>query len=244
MRGVLAVAARKIAEWKLAFPAALAVGLLPLALALLPVWRGNAHEARSATMLGIVGAILVAVPLFLGATILVPDLAGKRLGFFFSRPLSGLALWAGKLLGALFVSIGCAFLAAAPALIVEGRRAFTAVGLDPRDLLAIAFAGALFLILLAHVVASMVRLRAAWAVLDLLFAAFFTVVIPLSLPGLLGNPHGGGLWWRAAAALGILLAASCVQVVDGRTDARRSHGALSATLWGLAAVFTAILSFF
>jgi hypothetical protein len=30
-------------------------------------------------------------------------------------------------------------------------------------------------------------------------------------------------------------------VGDGRTDARRSHGALSATLWGLTAVFTAIL---
>ena len=47
--------------------------------------------------------------------------------------------------------------------------------------------------------------------------------------------------WLTAALIAALLAASCVQVADGRTDARRSHGALSATLWGLTAVFAAIL---
>ena len=48
-------------------------------------------------------------------------------------------------------------------------------------------------------------------------------------------------WWLTAALIATLLAASCVQVADGRTDARRSHGALSATLWGLTAVLAAIL---
>jgi hypothetical protein len=49
------------------------------------------------------------------------------------------------------------------------------------------------------------------------------------------------LWWLAAPLIATLLAATYVQVADGRTDAGRSHGALSATLWGLTAVFAAIL---
>jgi len=254
MRGALAVAMREIAERKLLFLGAFVAGLLPLAFSLLPGLREIPQEARSVAMFLLATSIAAAFPLFLGATILASDIAERRLAFYFSRPLSAASIWAGKLLGGLLISVGCVFLAGAPVLLLERERAFslTTGGLDPRGLLASTLPGILLLLLLAHVAASMARLRSAWIVLDLVLAVVFAVAITLSLRSLLllARPRGshepwrspaGFLWWLPVALVAILLAASWVQVVDGRADARRSHGALSATLWGLTAVFTAIL---
>ncbi|HEX2757519.1 MAG TPA: hypothetical protein VHP60_03365, partial [Thermoanaerobaculia bacterium] len=108
MKGTLAVAAREIAERRLLFLGALVVGLLPLGVFLIPVLRGNPREARSVAVLLVAATITVAFPLVFGATILVGDIAQKRLGFYFSRPLTAASIWAGKLLGALLISIGCA----------------------------------------------------------------------------------------------------------------------------------------
>ena len=253
MKGTLAVAAREIAERKLLFLGAFVAGLLPLGFPLLPVLRGNAHGARSVAMFLLATDIVVAFPLVFGATILVGDIAQKRLAFYFSRPLPGASIWAGKLLAALLISIGCAILAAAPVFLLEGERAFSLAtgGLDSRGLLVLTLPGVLLLFLLAHVVASMARLRSAWIVLDFFLVPLFAVAITFSIRSLFfagfwsfHEPWRSpvrSLWWPPVALIAILLAASCVQVADGRTDARRSHGALSATLWGLTAVFAAIL---
>lgn len=253
MKGTLAVAAREIAERKLLFLGAFVAGLLPLGFPLLPALRGNTHDARSVAVLLLAATISVGFPLVFGATILVGDIAEKRLGFYFSRPLSAASIWAGKLLAALLISIGCATLAAA-VFLLEGEDAFSFAtgGLDSRALLVLTLPGVLLLFLLAHVVASMARLRSAWIVLDFFLAVVFVVAITLSIRSLFfagfWELHEGVrpgelqvLWWLPLSILAILLAASCVQVADGRTDARRSHGALSATLWGLTAVFAAIL---
>jgi hypothetical protein len=251
MKGTLAVAAREIAERKLLFLGALVAGVLPLGFPLLPALRGNAHEARSVAMFLLATSIAVAFPLVFGATILVGDVAENRLAFYFSRPLSAASIWAGKLLAGLLISIGCTALAAAPVLSLEGERAFSLAtgGLDSRGLLVLTLPGVLLLLLLAHVVASMARLPSAWIVLDFVLAALFAVAMTLSIRSLflagfwsfLSSSPERSLWWLAVALIAILLAASYVQVADGRTDARRSHGALSATLWGLTAVFAAIL---
>jgi hypothetical protein len=97
----------------------------------------------------------------------------------------------------------------------------------------------------------MARLRSAWIVLDFFLAVVFAAAITLSLRSLfLGGfwdlyemKHSPErlAWWLMAPVIATLLTASYVQVADGRTDARRSHGALSATLWGLTAVLAAIL---
>jgi hypothetical protein len=253
MKGTLVVAAREIVERKLTFLGAFVAGLLPLGLPLLPALRGNAHEARSVAMFLLSTSIAVAFPLVFGATILVGDVAENRLAFYFSRPLHAVSIWAGKLLGALLISIGCALLAAAPVLLVEGEDAFplATVGLDPRGLLVLTLPGVLLLLLLAHVVASIARLPSAWIVLDFVLALVFAVAITVSIRGLFLT----GFWdlhevqrsperfasWLTAAFIAALLVASCVQVADGRTDARRSHGALSATLWALIAAMAAIL---
>jgi hypothetical protein len=253
MKGTLAVAAREIAERKLVFLGAFVAGLLPLGFPLLPILRGNSHDARSVAMLLLVATIAVAFPLVFGATILVGDIAQKRLAFYFSRPLPAASIWAGKLLGALLISMGCATLAAAPVFFLEGIDAFSFAtgGLDAQGLLVLTLPGILLLLLLAHAVASVARLRSAWIVLDFFLAVVFAAAIALSIRSLfLGGfwdlyemKHSPErlVWWLAAPLIATLLAASCVQVVDGRTDAQRSHGALSATLWALTAVFAAIL---
>lgn len=248
MRGTLAVAAREIAERKLLFLGALVAGLLPLAFPLLPVLRGNSRDARSLAVLLVGSTIAVAFPIVFGATVLVGDVAQKRLAFYFSRPLPAASIWSGKLLGALSISIGCVLLATAPVFLVEGESAFSAdtAGLFSRGTLLLALPGILLLFLLAHVVASMARLRSAWIALDFLFAVAFTAAIALSIRSLVfagfwdlrERSRSVPLWWLPVALILILLAATCVQVVDGRTDARRSHGALSATLWGLTAFLT------
>jgi hypothetical protein len=253
MKGTLAVAAREIAERKLVFLGAFVAGLLPLGFPLLPVMRGNAHDARSAAMLLLATTIVVAFPLVFGATILVGDIAQKRLAFYFSRPLPAASIWAGKLLGALLISMGCATLAAAPVFFLEGKDAFSFAtgGLDSRGLLVLTLLGVLLLLFLSHVVASMARLRSAWIVLDFFLAVVFVVAIPLSIRSLffagfwdlyeMKHSPERLAWWLTAPVIATLLTASYVQVADGRTDARRSHGALSATLWGLTAVLAAIL---
>ncbi len=250
MKGTLAVAAREIAERKLLFLGAFVAGVLPLGFPLLPALRGNAHDARSVAMLLLTITIAVAFPLVFGATILVGDIAEKRLSFYFSRPLPAASIWAGKLLAALLISIGCALLAAAPVFFVEGNRAFSfaTVRLDTPKPLVSTILGILLLLLFAHVVASMARLKSAWIVLDFVLAAFFAVAITLCLRSLFLSGFWSfyeqwrsperALWWLPVALIAILLAASYVQVADGRTDARRSHGALSATLWGVVALLT------
>jgi hypothetical protein len=248
MKGTLAVAAREIAERKLVFLGAFVAGFFPLGFPLLPVLRGNAHDARSAAMLLLATMIAVAFPLVFGATILVGDIAQKRLAFYFSRPLPAASIWAGKLLGALLISIGCATLAAAPVFFLEGEDTFSFLtgGLDSRGLLILTLPGVLLLLLLAHVVASMARLRSAWIIPDFFLAALFAAAITLSIRSLflagfwdlyeLKHSPEWFAWWLAAPLIATLLVASYVQVADGRTDARRSHGALSATLWGLMAL--------
>ena len=253
MKRTFAVAAREITERRLLFLGAFVAGLLPLVFPLIPALRGNAHDARSVAMLLLAITITVSFPVVFGATIVVGDIAQKRLSFYFSRPLPAASIWAGKLLAALLITIGCTFLAVAPVFFVEGESAFSydTFGLGSRGSLVLAIPAVLVLLLLAHVVASIARLRSAWIALDFFLAASFSVAIALSLRSLFLSGFWGfyeqarwpelALWWLLVTLIAILLAASYVQVADGRTDARRSHGALSATLWGLSAIFAAIL---
>jgi ABC-type transport system involved in multi-copper enzyme maturation permease subunit len=246
MKGTLAVAAREVAERKLALLGALLAGLLPLAMPLLPGLGGaQARDARFVTAQFLALTITLAFPLVFGATVLVSDITQKRLAFYFSRPLSAASIWAGKLLAALVISVCGACLAAVPTLLFDGKRAFDAFNTSG-PATAYFLLTTLVLLVGAHTVSSMARLRSAWIALDFFLAALFAVVIALSLRSLffagfwdlyeMKHSPEWLLWWLAAPLIATLLAASYVQVADGRTDARRSHGALSATLRGLMAL--------
>jgi hypothetical protein len=246
MKAIFVVAAREVAERKLALLGALLAGLLPLAAPFLPGLGGaQARDARFVTALFLSLTITLAFPLVFGATVLVSDITQKRFAFYFSRPLPAVSIWAGKLLAALVISVCGACLAAIPTLLFDGERAFAAF--DTSGPATASFLLTTLLLLVgAHTVSSMARLRSAWIVLDFFLAALFAVAIALSLRGLflagfwdlyeMKHSPEWLAWWLTAPIIAALLAASYVQVADGRTDARRSHGALSATLWGLMAI--------
>src|SRR5688572_31008663 len=97
MNAALAIARREVRERRSLLAAALILGLLPVALKrLLPVPADDIGELLSILLYL---AFPTAVALAVGASIVGRDVVERRLGFYFSRPLSAGALWGGKFLG-------------------------------------------------------------------------------------------------------------------------------------------------
>jgi hypothetical protein len=175
MRGFLAVFEREIVERRLLLVAALVLGLVPLLAPLLPgMPPARPAELRSGTALGIALVLTLALALLLGGSVIVRDLAERRLGFYFARPLSGTAIWAGKLAAAAALTVGAGLLVLLPATLVGGPPDpsgywGTSSGVFQSGFsLAVIWFGVLLLTLTAaHAVSVMVRSRSPWLLLDL-----------------------------------------------------------------------------
>ena len=159
MRGTLAVAAREVSERKLVLFGALLVGVIPLAIPLLPGLCGpQARDVRFVTALFLSLTIFVAFPIVFGATVLVSEITQKRIAFYFSRPLSAASIWAGKMLAVFVISVSGTCIAAIPTILFDGKRAFAAF--DTSGPAAVYFLlSTLLLIVWTHILSSMVRLR-------------------------------------------------------------------------------------
>lgn len=244
MKGMLAVLGRELAEWRLLFLVALVAGLIPLAVPWLPHPGGlEPDEMRDGTALGLALIASAVLALVLGASVLARDLSERRLGFYFARPLSGAAIWAGKMLGAAVLTLGTGVLVLLPTLLVggniapAGRFGVSETAIDNLAACLQLVLGALLLLVTAHAVSVMVRSRSPWLALDLAALAVVAAVLwscrrilrseaayfasNLVLTAFVG-------WVLVAAAV-----AGLVQVVRGRTDLRRGHRLLSLTLWSL-----------
>ncbi|HSN89487.1 MAG TPA: hypothetical protein VL025_22170, partial [Thermoanaerobaculia bacterium] len=256
MRGFLAVLRREVAERWLIAVAALLLGLVPLLAPLLPLGSHlQGPDIRGGTALALALILSYVLALVLGSTVLARDLAERRLAFYFSRPLPGWAIWAGKLGGAALLSLGAGLLVLLPSLLLGDRP-------DPGGLLdpglswglglnvaiwnlAIWAVSVLVLLLLANALGVMIRSRSPWLLLDLAAAAA-TVVLAwvigarLLFAGAYGALVRGHLGFLTGLLLA-LLAASAVQVIRARTDLRRGHRLLSLTLWSLLGVSLAAL---
>lgn len=244
MRRLAAVALREIVERRFVLVAAAAAAMLPFLVPLLPgVPRDDAGTARSVAALilaltfGLGGALLV------GASVVGRELAERRLSFHFARPLPAVTVWGGKLAGGLALVLLAELLVYLPASAASGlfpglldastTRAVWAALLLPVPVFLAAWIGSVAL-----------RSRSPWLVVDLVLL----VTLP-ALVFLLGRRvlrYGG--WFRpadvltavTAALLLAALAATCAQVVAGRADARRGHGAQSLALWGVLLAATGI----
>lgn len=244
MRGFVAVLERELVERRLLAVVALVAGLLPF---LVPFVSNARHldpaELRSGAALAFGMTFTVIVAIVLGASVLAGDLAERRLGFYFSRPLPGWAVWAGKMAATALLTLGGGLLVLLPASLAGG------IGLGsilpgkavPSDLFSLGLfwvAAALFLILASHAVSVMVRARSPWLAVDLAAAAVVGLLlwdarVDLLFAGAL--PFSPTPWDGLAAALVFLglAVAGAAQVMRGRTDLRRGHRVLSLTLWGL-----------
>lgn len=236
MKALVAIAERELRRRWLIFPAALVVGFFPIVAPRLG-WK-----AAGDPVVGLFGCLslgLVAA-LATGHSVIGGELAAGRLGFFFSRPVPWWAIWGGKLSASVLLTALTGVLAAVPWMTSRvGNQPLSVSSL--MDFPGSLFAGGLILLAvgLAHaasiahgsrswLVAADLALLAAW--LWGLWAAGPLIIFGAMWVLLLDHPPYNYLQWPLALAL---LTASAVQVHAGRTDARRSHFALSATLWSL-----------
>jgi hypothetical protein len=229
MNGVLVVAAREVVERRNVFLAAAATAVGPF---LVP--RGSEPAELRAVALILACALAAALAVAYGAAMISGELKERRLGFYFARPLPGLAIWGGKLLaGVVLVWVAPAIVLLPAWLMTPGSGPWRSD--DDLLLLALMAAAAVALLAVAHAVGIALRARSPWLIVDVVMLAVVTVLVrPTALRLLDEGATDAWRWTRAGLLLAgslAVIAAGAVQVATGRTDLRRGHRALSVTLW-------------
>jgi hypothetical protein len=247
MRAFAAVFAREVHARRLVFPVALAAGFVPILGSSLFYGWSSPNAADGRVLVGLVAAasLSTAFALLLGASMIAGETAEKRISFFFTRPIPAAAIWGGKVLAAVFVTLASALITLAPALLTGPGTTRGLWGFNPGlgTTLLGAFALAVLLVLGSHAAVTVGRLRSPWVALDLVLGAALAVLAATFLRTLLRDSASpfldvpntleiAGCTLAAAFFLALILG-SLVQVADGRTDARRAHGAFSAVFFAI-----------
>lgn len=247
MRKVIAVAWREVEERRHFLLISIASGVLVLIVPLLRQIHGSQRyeTVRDLAALTIAGGLGLSFAVILGATVVVRDLTERRLGFYFSRPLSAGEIWSGKVLGAFLLTTLTVVLTLLPSTLLGGGawRAEQVVPFEWHGATSWAAVGAvlLFAILASHGISTMVRSRSKWLGWDLV--ALTVIISALGwffLRLLFAEAFLIGKWFSAAlviATFGTLAIAGWVQLARGRTDPVRGHRVLSSVLWSMLLVF-------
>jgi hypothetical protein len=233
MSRMLVVASREVRERSSILAAAAIAGVCP---PVLKLWlgRGWAEDIHTLT-LALIVAFPLATGLALGSSVLGRDIAERRLGFYFARPLSGLAIWAGKMAAAVGVVFVVGLLVSAPAYFASDEGSL--LRQVPFGRIAVALGWIpLVTVVVAHLAASLYRSRSGLLPFDMaafvvVLAAYAFVTVTLLDAGAPG-PLIVAAPCLLALALGAVVIAGAAQVLVGRTDTRRGHLVLSSTLWG------------
>ena len=254
MKGFGTIALREIVERRMLFLLALALGLLSVLLPYLPYAGGAADRSDTRDLLAYIfsAAFTFGLAVLMGASLVGRDLSEGRLGFYFARPVSGLALWAGKFSGALLTVLGTGVLVLLPpTLLGGGFRSLTSVEYGDGKIvegglfLLLMAAMLLFIIVAAHALSVAIRSHSAWVFADL--AALCVLAVAALFIGRALALRGAFIeaarlcGWLSAGILVALVAASAVQVCQGRTDVKRGHRALSIALWSFIALCLAVI---
>ena len=238
MKGLVAVAWREVVERRIVLAAAAIAGIVPF---LVPVIRGmhgvEAAEARQWTALILSVSFGLGLALSLGLTTIAGEIANRRIGFYWARPISGFALWFGKLSGAWVLAAIAALVAFVPSLVLDGRR------LLPSDLPAVTPGLFLFalvgVVVLSHCASIVIRSRSLLLLADCVavgITVLATRAISLPLLRLLARNSAMRNVEVVAVAAGIgILAAGAAAVLVGRIQIKAAHRALSLTLWSVVA---------
>ena len=184
--------------------------------------------------------------LLFGATVFGNDLSAGRLGFFFARPVSSFAVWWGRVLAVMALVWILEIIVLAPAFFSAGVDLFTSW--DGVDWLTIHgyITAPLMLFFLAHAIGIMARARTPWLILDMVGAVAVGMAAWLNLRPLLEIGAETASWVIAGAMVSVLLIALAIAgsngVAVGRVDLRRTHRALSLTLWSILAICMAAIT--
>ncbi len=251
MNGTLAVAAQDLRGKWTVFVAALVVGLVALAVPLFSsIGSHNTRDARDLAALIFASAFAFGVAVVGGAGMINRELVERRHGFLFARPLSAAAIWGGKVLACWLLAVGSGLVVLLPAAVASGG--FHIPWVPSRSaggaaLVASAAAEVLLLILLFHAIALMARSRMPRLLaLDAVLGIAVVMAVALAVRPLV-FAFALVAFTRGAVAFTVLLfvalfAAGFAQVSRGRTDIRRGHQVLSATLWGTLGVATLLVA--
>ncbi|HVQ30900.1 MAG TPA: hypothetical protein VMV21_15020, partial [Vicinamibacteria bacterium] len=232
MKGLWAVAADELRSKRALLTGMLALGALPWAAPYFPgLHRFDAADVRSAFMILVGLSLPPALGLGLGASAVGEEIGGRRLGFYFARPIGAGAIWGGKMLVALLVPLLAAlvvFIPGAVVLLAGKREVLEALG--GTAVLSALLCG------LAHVGAGLYRTRSPWLALDLVagalvFGGFYLVGHQMVDGGAAEGAARSGPW-LAGVLLVCCLGAGLAQVAFGRTDPQQGHMALAGVLWG------------
>lgn len=245
MNGFFSMTLRELHERRAVLPAAAVAALIPVVVPLMS--NANKASAREVTVWFVAAVLGAGLGLLLGANALAPDLVEGRLGFYFAQPVSGLAIWGGKIVA----SVLLAFVASVLPLAVV----FTAGLVSPgwtRWLSGGWFEGVLALfwlsltsVALGHFWSVVVRSRSRWQVVDvaglLLCSAGIWWAASLLRRSFAFEALTFGFWTLTVAIPLSLLVAGAVQTAGGRTDLQRGHRLLSLTMWSVLGVVVLIL---
>ncbi len=247
MTHVFAIARREIEERAFIFVEAIAIALISPVILAIPY--GSFSDRKSAVvMLGFVLSIAFtwALALILGATLVGRELSERRLSFFFTRPVSGAAVWFGKLLAAVvLLAVSFAIVHAIPlGMGISEWRTFSTLSRQAAAVSILAIA--VVLMLLSHVLSTWIRSRSPILGLDfvallLTIGLLIATAEPLALAFALGPAFNVTAVFIAALLIATI-GGGAWQLSRGRIDAGRNHRELSAFVWSIVGV--AVLSAF
>jgi hypothetical protein len=265
MKGLLVVAYREIQERRFIFVAAVVASVLPFLAPLVPaIGRFPHDDARDLTAFFFSLTFLIVVSLGLGGGVIGRDLVERRLGFYFSKPIGGIAIAMGKILGSFLLALGAGTIILLPATLFGGgfrRLATTEVTLAEREhwsllevsvgpALSIAFFCllALALVEFAHALGIAIRSRSVWLLVDMACLILCLGIVYAASRQLIWiSPVSFRRTWTLFGIALVVLAtpglliATAAQGTIGRTDLLRGHRALSIVFWGWSLLIGTVL---
>lgn len=243
MNTAVLVASRELRDRTRLFIVAIALALIPFLAAAMPGVRNNRGLAIATIASVLAFAYPAAVALALGVSTIGRELTEKRLSFYFSKPISPAAIWLGKAVSAMVTVYAVMAIVALPAFLAATKE-WTATWSRGGTLMYVAVPVMLLALFLgSHALSTMVRSRSLLIALDFVLAVLATMAVLLMLRVVAfggAEELAGGIAKAVGIALLLVLALAPIgQLAYGRTDARRSHAALSRFLWPAVAVVVA-----
>lgn len=230
------VATREFTARKMVLWTGVAIALLALAAPFFPWDRGHSPADVRAFVTVFLGVALAAgSALMVGASLVGPDLAERRLAFYFSRPISAAALWWGKVAGGFAIVLLSASVSMLPNLLPGKSSLLTAWGTEfAADAAMIALL--LFFLFVAAATSSVAfRSHSLWLAVDVAAIVVTGLLLWITFRNMVFFAARGtivaGAWVMAGALLGGLLAGGWALATSGRTEPARAHRALSLTVW-------------
>ena len=241
MKGLAAVARREIVQHRDIPLAALVAGILAAGAPLLHSGSSSARDIREAAAAVVALLLAAGVSVALGSSVLAREIATRRIGFDFARPVSAAAIWAGKLGGIAVLVAGATIAVALPTFLVNRGSVSREIGL----ILSSGLAVAIFVLLpVAHAAGIVFRSRSPWLAADLVLLVVTSGTVALTARFLFQEMAliavGRGLIALGVFVLAVVIGAGLAALSRGRTDIRAAHRAFSRVFWP-AALAAAVL---